>query len=411
MRKDEFIKPISYLSVLVMLGVKAFTVLVFIFVVLAAGLNYQKTLTTIGSPTTLPTDLPDEIEPTAEPVTIKTTVPDLMLGPQVIFMNTPVPPTLAPTQTEAATLFPTPTDTETPSPTNTNTPTGTSAPTGTATKTSIPTTTFTITPTNLPKVTSTVTQTAPPTLLPSATMYPTVTKSAASISTPINNNLLNLVASPLTGIAASELSSIITQPFIMPPAGEDSGHHGVDFAFWRRGDLESIEGVPVVNIFAGKVISAYSKIRTPYGYMVIVETPLSNLPIEIVESIKLPEASLTPESPSNRLTCPAGFADWWDTNSQSLYVLYAHMSDPPLVRLGQTVNIGDQLGFVGNTGSSSNPHLHLEMRIGPSNAVFNSMGHYDSTTTEQERHNYCMWRISGEFQLFDPMIFYGGTGE
>lgn len=170
--------------------------------------------------------------------------------------------------------------------------------------------------------------------------------------------------------------------------------------------MASIEGLPVQAIFAGKVASAYSKIRTPYGYMVIIETPLSSLPTEVVNAIKLPEESQTPASPSNRLTCPAGFADWWSTDSKSLYVLYGHLGEIPNVQLGQTVKMGDILGVVGNTGASTNPHLHLEMRIGPSNASFASMGHYDSNTTDQERHNYCMWRISGEFEMFDPMELY-----
>jgi murein DD-endopeptidase MepM/ murein hydrolase activator NlpD len=337
MRRDEIAVPISYLSVLVMLGVKAFTVIVFVFVVLIAGLNYQKTLT--------PTLLPTTSEPITTTVTIKTTVPDLMLGPQIVFAATPVPATLAPIQTEAATIAPSQTLTQTPAPTNTNIPTGTSIPTETSTNTnvpmatstitSIPTSKSTVTATNLPKLISTPTLTALPTLRPSVTLLPTSTVTKTVISTPVSNALVGLVASPLTGIASSELNSIITQTFELPPLGEDSGHHGVDFAFWRRDDLESIEGVPVVSIFAGKVVSAYSKIRTPYGYMVIVETPLSNLPIEVVNSIKLPEATQIPGTPSNRLTCPAGFADWWSTDSKSLYVLYAHMGEPPLVKLGR----------------------------------------------------------------------------
>jgi murein DD-endopeptidase MepM/ murein hydrolase activator NlpD len=230
------------------------------------------------------------------------------------------------------------------------------------------------------------------------------------VATQSTNILTSLVASPLQGIEASDLAGIISQPFVLPPAGEDSGHHGVDFAYWNFKSAGAIEGTPVLSIFPGKVASAYSKIRNPYGYMVIVETPLTNLPKEIVDAIKLPEASSTPASASNRLTCPTGFADWWDPNTKSLYVMYAHLGEVPTVKLGQTLKMGDMVGVVGNTGASSSPHLHLEMRIGPANATFASMGHYDTTTTDQERHNYCMWRISGQFEMFDPMELYGATG-
>ncbi|ASB49643.1 M23 family metallopeptidase [Alkalitalea saponilacus] len=42
--------------------------------------------------------------------------------------------------------------------------------------------------------------------------------------------------------------------------------------------------------------------------------------------------------------------------------LYAHL-DEFNVRVGQRVNRGDVIGFVGNTGKSTAPHLHYEVRI------------------------------------------------
>jgi murein DD-endopeptidase MepM/ murein hydrolase activator NlpD len=211
-----------------------------------------------------------------------------------------------------------------------------------------------------------------------------------------------MISSPLYGISLEELSGTISQDFSAPPTGEDSGHHGVDFAFWSRGNQSSILGLPITAVFPGKVVSAFNEIRLPYGYLVITETPLSAVPQSILNAIKLPVLSAS-GGQADKLYCPPGFVDQWNTESQSLYVLYGHMNNPPLLEVGQTVNAGDVIGDVGNTGASSAPHLHLEMRIGPSNASFQSLGHYDVAITDKERHDYCTWRVSGVFQMFDPM--------
>ena len=82
------------------------------------------------------------------------------------------------------------------------------------------------------------------------------------------------------------------------------------------------------------------------------------------------------------------------------------MISAPLVKPGEDILMGQTLGYVGNSGYSIAPHLHLEMRIGPSGATFSNMGHYDPLTTEEDRHNYCNWRVSGVFQMFDPMDLF-----
>lgn len=360
-----------------MLAVKAFVVIVFVFTVLALGLKHLNRTPVYSSSIMYPPNTTAKL-------------PDVSLG--LAIMPTPTPiPTMMPTFTFTPTLL----------------PTNTTEPTGTPTATNEPTATVAATETSQPTSTSMVL--ISPTLNPTATSYPTLTPTPLGVATQSTSALTSLVASPLQGVGSSDLALVISQPFILPPTGEDSGHHGVDFAYWNFKDVGAIEGTPVLSIFPGKVSSAYSKIRNPYGYMVIVETPLSNLPKEIIDAIKLPEASSTPANPSNRLTCPTGFADWWDPNTLSLYVLYGHLGEVPTVKLSQTIKMGDMVGVVGNTGASSSPHLHLEMRIGPANATFASMGHYDTTTTDQERHNYCMWRISGQFEMFDPMVLYGAS--
>lgn len=55
---------------------------------------------------------------------------------------------------------------------------------------------------------------------------------------------------------------------------------------------------------------------------------------------------------------------------QPLYTVYAHMQDVD-VAVGQWVDTGTQLGKVGDTGYTTGPHLHLEVRIGE-NTYYNT---------------------------------------
>ncbi|MDG4765758.1 M23 family metallopeptidase [Solwaraspora sp. WMMD406] len=43
---------------------------------------------------------------------------------------------------------------------------------------------------------------------------------------------------------------------------------------------------------------------------------------------------------------------------------YLHLLEPPLVRAGQRVAQGEQIGLLGSTGASGAPHLHYEQRRG-----------------------------------------------
>lgn len=50
-------------------------------------------------------------------------------------------------------------------------------------------------------------------------------------------------------------------------------------------------------------------------------------------------------------------------HGQNFYTLYAHLSELTVSR-GEQVVQGETLGYSGNTGKSTNPHLHFEIRKG-----------------------------------------------
>jgi len=214
-----------------------------------------------------------------------------------------------------------------------------------------------------------------------------------------------VISSPLQGITIEELPEILTQEFIPPRPGQDDGHYGVDYAYYRRGDQTSILGTPVLAVLPGRVAGVMMN-RPPFGYAVLVETPLQALPEGWVTNLDLPPMP-DPLPVIDRVNCVlTDTAELLAIPEQSIYTIYAHFNVTPTVEMGETVSAGMALGEVGNSGYSGNPHLHLETHIGPSGVDFESIAFYEVATTEQERQNYCLWRLSGIFRVFDPRILF-----
>lgn len=247
---------------------------------------------------------------------------------------------------------------------------------------------------------------------PTQTGTPTLVPTFTSTATPA----MAQVCSPLQDIALNELSSIVTNPYQAARPGQDDGHQGVDFAYYHHDTHTVMLGLPVYSSLPGKVTAVVLN-RPPYGNAVIIETPLTALSPDLLVVLKQQFQSIPPPNNSH-LTCPTPPATpaWMPdpaspltltTDHYSLYLLYAHLNKPPLVAVGDQVNCGQQIGEVGTTGNSINPHLHLETRLGPSGASFTSLAHYLNTATNEEMSNYCTWRVTGVFQAFDPMLFFG----
>ena len=244
--------------------------------------------------------------------------------------------------------------------------------------------------------------------LPSAS--PTRTASPEASSTPqpspspsaTATELSFALCSPLEGIELADLGKpdLLKNPFQAPRPGMDDGHHGTDFAYYSLGERKEMLGHPVHSVLNGKVAGVILN-RPPYGNAVIIETPLEDTPSAWLERLQAPTPA--PTVPPSALVCPPPPADTRYSEARSLYLLYAHLNQAPVIAAGQRVTCGQPIGEVGTSGNSVNPHLHLETRYGPSGFSFPAMAHYDNAATDEERGNYCTWRVSGLFQMVDPM--------
>ncbi len=218
------------------------------------------------------------------------------------------------------------------------------------------------------------------------------------------------ICSPLSDFTLSEIGSIVSNPFAPSNIEDarDGGHHGVDFAYYTHpGTGKVMLGVPIQAVLPGRVASVTID-RPPYGNLILIETRLEDLPLEI-QTLFSVYPRPTPSVPETHLTCPDGGMELTGlaASSPSLYTLYGHMQSPVDFQIGDEVTCGQVIGAVGTTGRSVNPHLHLEMRYGPGGATFMSLAHYSGDATDAEMAAYCTWRVSGVFQLIDPLIVLG----
>lgn len=241
----------------------------------------------------------------------------------------------AQTATPAATVS-VPADTM-PSPTITATPT--SAPT----ETREPTATHTSTPTETPTTTPSPTQTTTATTVVEEDVAPTpVPTPAASphfwLSRPIGPDGVDHVAR--------------FYPYASTGEGQYEVHHGVEF-------VNEI-GTPVLATASGTIIYAGKDEDIVVGPAV---NYYGNVVVQELER------------------------RW---NDQPVYVVYGHLSSIS-VSDGESVDAGDQIGLVGETGIALGPHLHLEVRVGTNN--FSSTRNPQLWLTPQEDQGILVGRV------------------
>ena len=241
----------------------------------------------------------------------------------------------------------------------------------------------------------------PATLTPSPSPTPTRLPTSAPAASPTPAPFQ--ACSPLLGIAEADLASIVANPYNPPPLGSDDPHQGVDLAQVRGG--VAISGLPVQAVLPGRVALVLSG-RFPYGNALLVETPLDALPAAWLERLSLPAIPASPEK-RTALTCPTPAAPAaFDFEQRSLYLLYAHLLQPPDLSVDDEIACGQPIGAIGESGNALNPHLHLEVRLGPAGARFPGMAHYDTGASPDEMAAYCQWRVSGAFLTLDPLLLF-----
>jgi len=242
---------------------------------------------------------------------------------------------------------------------------------------------------------------AQPTLTP--TPLPTTASTPAPMPIPPQT------CSPLAGVSLDSLAGMIVNPYHPPKLGSDDPHQGVDLAVLSGPNGIALSGTTVQTILAGKVAGMASD-RFPYGNMLIIETPLDEQLLDALPGLAIP-TPLPEILPPGALTCPElNVTPAAIGEPRSLYVLYAHMQTPISFEMGAEVGCGQQIGAIGSSGNALNPHLHVEVRVGPSGQRFESMAHYDPSASYSEMAAYCTWRVSGVYQNLSPVCLWGECG-
>jgi murein DD-endopeptidase MepM/ murein hydrolase activator NlpD len=132
--------------------------------------------------------------------------------------------------------------------------------------------------------------------------------------------------------------------------------HALDLAIWQDGATYRGDGLAVEDYYAyGQAL--YAPVA---GEVVAVESSHPDLPPAVAQMADhaLAEEAATAAAEQG----PAGNHVVIRTE-EGLYVFIAHMApDSAMVAVGDTVEAGDEIGKVGNTGNTSEPHIHVHVQ-------------------------------------------------
>lgn len=126
--------------------------------------------------------------------------------------------------------------------------------------------------------------------------------------------------------------------------------------------VDSITQTPFIHPLAPNFIA---KIGGGWGYRVhpIYQVKKFHYGIDYISTINTPILSVNSGTISKISTEKRGYGKRIEiTHNNGYKTLYAHLNSFN-VKKGQTVSQGDVIGYVGNTGTSTVPHLHFEVHL------------------------------------------------
>ena len=131
------------------------------------------------------------------------------------------------------------------------------------------------------------------------------------------------------------------------------------------------------------VTSEFGKIRTLFGKR------REHKGIDLKAEIGTPIYSVSPGVVSRSEVDPNGYGDWVEVDhGDGTTTRYAHLSERK-VNVGDKVNSGDIIALSGNTGGSTGPHLHYEVRKNntPVDPAKETIYHYEKALSPVIRSN------------------------
>lgn len=160
----------------------------------------------------------------------------------------------------------------------------------------------------------------------------------------------------------------------MPPWGEFKEYEGGALGTPSAGDIGGGGGLPIgggAPVGTGKLspsaVSYYFKspfrITSRYGSVSSVRRYRPHTGTDFAAPSGTKIISITDGVVDKAGYAAGSYGNYIYIRSGNMQIRYAHMRNPTHLRKGQSVTAGQVIGYVGSTGNSTGPHLHLEILI------------------------------------------------